>query len=126
MNALTGSLPSNVFPSALDSSKAAEGFASQRHQIFQLALGISLVVVAIDYLRQRKVESGNVAEPLVVWGLCLSHVGYRTFGNQVLHLLTTLIVVGGATVLWTTSLIGTASEALFLQLLLLSVLRAVL
>ena len=102
------------------------GFAGQQHQIFQLALGIALVVVAIDYLRQRQVSDNDVPESLVVWSLALSHVVYRTLGDQVLHLLVTLITVAAAVVYWSTNLIETPTEALFIQLLLLSVLRAVL
>jgi len=124
MNALTGFPISNSGSS--DPIKAVSGFAGQQHQIFQLALGISLVVVAINYLRERQVNNKNVPESLVVWALALSHIVYRTIGDKLLHFIVTSLTVVSSVVFWSNTLIDNPSEALFLQLLLLSVLQAVL
>jgi hypothetical protein len=126
MNALTG-LPlgsNSIDPSS--TSKAKVGFAGQQHQIFQLALGIALIVVAIDYLRKQHITHKDGLESAVVWALALVHILYITVRNKLLHLLITLVVVGASIVYWARHLIKTPTEAVFIRLLLLSVFRAVL
>ena len=122
MNAFVGSSPSNG--NSAEESKAAAAFVGQQHRVFKLAVGISLVIVATSYLRQRQFDSHKGVESSVVWGLALGHILVQTVSNKAVHLFINFAVICGAIAYWASNLIESPTEALFVQLLLLTVLQA--
>ena len=124
MNALSG-LSANPVISASSSppAKAKVQVRGEQNSVVSLVLALVLVLVSVAYLRRQQ-SVYNATESAVIWALALSHIVYHTFRYKSVHLVVNAAVVVISIAYWAVHLIESPNEALFIQLLLLSVLQS--